>query len=152
MSPDTAGQSGTGSPAGIAPTTSTMSPPLRDPANSAAAAVAARMPINGPGRRGARESSAKITASTAALSATVGQRNSGTAVTKERTCSMIDSPETVTPVSRPSWLATIIAAMPARYPTRTGRESRFARKPSRSSPATRQITPTSSASVAACAA
>ena len=111
MSPDTAGQSGTGRPAGIAPTTSIPSP---DHANSATAAVAARMPINGPGSRGARESSPKIAASTAALSTTVGQCNSGTATTKERTCSMTDSPETATPVSRPSWLATIIAAMPDR--------------------------------------
>ena len=70
-------------------------------------------------------------------------------VKTSRTSSTNDDASSLTPTSLPSWLAAMVKAMPARYPTSTGRDSRSASAPSRSTQPTRQQTPTISASAAA---
>ncbi|COX68074.1 Uncharacterised protein [Mycobacterium tuberculosis] len=72
-----------------------------------------------------------------------------TLVAKECTSLKNSLPSTEVPVIVPSWLEIMTSAMPAMYPTSTGRDSRLARKPSRAVPASRQIRPTSNPRVAA---
>ena len=78
---------------------------------------------------------------TAAAKAKVGQCNSSSPSTNDRIWSRNSSPSTETPVTLPNWLPIMMTATPVMYPISTGCESRSARNPNRTRPATKHIAP-----------
>ena len=66
--------------------------------------------------------------------------------------SMNVSPSTGMPSTLPSWPTMISSPVPALKPARIGAETRLARNPARSSPATRRMTPAKMANSAAASA
>ena len=130
----------------MAPTTAT---PLSWRSKNHTTAVAPSMPISATGARG------KKWRASAARRACRG-RGSPSGRAPRRGCRTPVGPRRRTrtrspgcPSSLPSCEAAIVNAMPARYPTSTGRDNRSARAPSRRTQPTRQQRPTMSASAAA---
>ena len=69
--------------------------------------------MSGPGQRGAKRWKAKSTTSTPSASSTVGTWTSPRCVTAYLTSWRKESPSTWSPVTLPSWLTIMSAAMPA---------------------------------------
>ena len=142
---DACGTASDGNPRGSAPTSFT---PCAARSNSHVAAIATTA-TSTPGSFGSHRCSTRISARLTTPIATAAPTASpaATPCTNPFASPIRPSPSTENPNSFGSWLTRMVSASPFRYPIWVGLDSRSATNPSRATPATAIMTPTSNASI-----